>query len=146
MQVTITLNDVTPAMAKAIADLVASHNATATATATKALPAPTTQQPKAAPAQVAEPLGETDAPAPVAEKPKRAPKAVAPAAAPAAAPAGPTLDDVRAAARVFMEARGPEALAAIIADFGAKKMSDVKPAQYPELLAKFQAGGESALD
>lgn len=143
MQVTITLHDVSPATAKAIADLVAAHNALATTPVTKALPAPkatpapTDDGSKAPNGQTIEPPFDTGTTAP-----KPAPKTKAAKAKPE--PTGPTLDDVRVAARTFMEAQGPEALAAVIADFGAKKMSDVKPEQYPDLLARFAADAENA--
>lgn len=76
------------------------------------------------------------------EKPKAPPAAQVTVAVPKAAqPAAPaTLDDVRAAAITFAGKHGKEKLSAVLAKYGADKISSVVPEQRAALVAELAAG------
>jgi hypothetical protein len=64
-----------------------------------------------------------------------------PAAQATEAVPAPTLDDVRASAISFVGRHGKEKLAAMLASFGAEKLSSVATDKLPALLAAIQAAG-----
>lgn len=85
-----------------------------------------------------------EAPRPVRTKKEAAKPAPTPAPAPAPAPAEPTektieLSDVRALALSLSKAGKQDALKAALAKFGGKKLSDIKPENYAELMTVLSA-------
>lgn len=78
-----------------------------------------------------------------------APAAAASApAASAAAPAstGIKLETVQAKGKELMEKKGKEAFVAVLTKHGAKKLSDVKEASYPQFVADIEAALKAEAD
>ena len=57
----------------------------------------------------------------------------------APAPTLPTFEDVRKECQTFIAHKGGETFKAILEQLGAKRLSDVKPEQFPELIGAIHA-------
>ena len=57
----------------------------------------------------------------------------------ATAPTLPTFEDVRKECQTFIAHKGGETFKAILEQLGAKRLSDVKPEQFPELIGAIHA-------
>lgn len=53
-------------------------------------------------------------------------------------PKEPTQDDVREALTAFAKSKGPAVAKAVVKEFGASKISELDPADYPKLIKKLQ--------
>lgn len=145
IKIEITYDPSTETLAQAVSSLVPKAAASTAAVTGKNPEAPATPksrpaataaaEPESTPKSVAEPEPKTE----TAAEPKGASAAATTGSKPEGEPKTVSKTDVRAVATALSKAGKRDKLSAIFAEFGGKKLSDIKEEDYPALMEKLEA-------